>query len=179
MIGHDFVDGRIFRLRQSPRKTFDDFIQSVGFVQFERSVETGSHFLFGYFPPVAIESHLFGQKGSDEAEGGSRHRVGHARIDVDVVAGEVSAEFRLESVLLHDGLAQNDGQEFRVGDVLHLGADDPTSFLEERLVWPVRINESQFLGEAVVLADEDDVDGRQFRVLVDSDVACFETPTAP
>ena len=43
----------------------------------------------------------------------------------------------------------------------------------------MRINESQFLGEAVVLADEDDVDGRQFRVLVDSDVARFETPTAP
>ena len=176
VIGHDVVDGRILRLGESAGQSFDDFIQAVSFVELERSVETGTHFLFGNFTAVAEEAHLFGQEGGDESQGWCRHRIGHTRIDVDVVSGEIAAEFWLQSVFLHDCLAENDGQELRIGDVLHLGADNATRLLEQRLIGPMRIDDGQFFGQTVVLANENDVDGRQFRVLVHSDISRFETP---
>ena len=42
---------------------------------------------------------------------------------------EVSIVLRREAVLIHDGLAKDDGQVLRVGDVLDLGSHNAASFL--------------------------------------------------
>jgi hypothetical protein len=44
--------------------------------------------------------------------------------------------------------------------VLHLGANDPAGFLKQSLVRPMRIDYSQFLCQAIVFTDQNNVKSR-------------------
>ncbi|KAK3915336.1 Lipoprotein signal peptidase [Frankliniella fusca] len=76
--------------------------------------------------------------------------------------------------LLHDLLAEDDGQELVVGDVLDLRDDDAPGLLVEGLVVPVRVDGGQAARHGVVLARHERVHARQHQLLVDSDLAGLE-----
>jgi hypothetical protein len=110
-----------------------------------------------------------------------------------------------ESVVFHNVLTQDHGQEFVVGDLLDVSGDDVSRFLlgksillyffnfeyllikfesnlEESFVIPVRIDFAQLGRDPVVFSQENGVQGDQHDLLVDSAVASLEAveiPTGP
>lgn len=60
--------------------------------------------------------------------------------------------------------------------MLNLGADEPSRLLEDLFVGPVGVEVSQGGGDAVVLTNEELVDGGDSHVLVHSHVTGLEAP---
>lgn len=71
-------------------------------------------------------------------------------------------------VLSHNLLSQDNRQKLVEGDVLDLGGDSATSFQEQSCVAPVIVELSELLGNAIVLLEEDDVEGTDGAGLVAS-----------
>ena len=85
------------------------------------------------------------------SKSGGRELVGDGRIDALVVRRRVVGRLRRQSVRIHCRSSQNDRKEFVVGDVLQQGLYDPSGFLVQDLVTPMRIDVAQAVSNEIVL----------------------------
>lgn len=96
-----------------------------------------------------------------DAEGGSRELVDDRRVAARRVFGVVALRKELEAVEVDCVPAEESREELVVGEVLGFGDDDASGVLEEFLLVPVGVDRAEAVDDAVVLAHEDRVDGRQ------------------
>ena len=90
-----------------------------------------------------------------EAESGRGEFVQDGRIQSRIVVWAESWIERIEAEFLHFVSADDDGQPFVIGDVLHLSSYNSLGLLIETLVVPMRIEVLKFLRDSVVLSQKD------------------------
>lgn len=71
------------------------------------------------------------------SKGGRPKLIENGRIHLGIVAIAVSARRQHQSIRLHHTSPQRNRQPLVVGDVLNLGADNATSFLEQTFIAPI------------------------------------------
>jgi len=70
---------------------------------------------------------------------------------------------------------KNNRKKFVESDVLDLGNDNASRFLEELFIAPTGIETVQNIGNAIVLTEEKDVQRSKSRLLIGAQVARFQT----
>lgn len=111
------------------------------------------------------------EHGVDERQYGGGETVADGRVRGLVVRAAVPLGLQFQLAALGVPTAEQRGQPLGVRDVLDRGRDDPARLLEQRLVVPVRVDQRQLAGHAVVLAHPQRVHGGQVRLRVRPHVA--------
>ena len=115
-----------------------------------------------------------GQNGVTKSESRTLELDPNARVCLWVIASIVAMLEQTDAMLVHHLVANDDGQKLVVRDVLHHGANDAASLLEQLLVIPVRIDNGQLVRDGVVLPHPQRVHHRQLQLFVRSNIAGIE-----
>lgn len=106
-----------------------------------------------------------------KAKGSRGEGIGHSRVHLGIV---VLIEARAEQLQIEEGahlLAQNNGQELPICDVLEHGTHNAPRLLVELLVAPMRIHFTQLHCNAIVFAHPHMVHGQQARLFATAAIA--------
>lgn len=111
----------------------------------------------------------------------SQHRSGDFILKrsraVRIIALKVARRLKRHLKAVHQLHAHQSGKKLPIGDLLNDGAHDLSGGLKEALISPVIVHHRQLLGDAIVLAQKDGVQGGQSGLLTGAKIAGDKTKT--